>query len=153
MNILLIKMITVFCPRWQEAYVSTGSATTLPGGARWDVVVVVGGGGGVRSPLPSSSFPASPRSSFSSSSLPPSSWYHLNPPKSNWCHMKVEWSGPDHWNLAACASLAPVVSCHPGARFWKLSVFINLLRFKTNNMILHNSVTDSHQFIRRLEWR
>merc|ERR1719239_422482 len=29
-----------------------------------------------------------------------------------WC--EVEWSGPDHWNLAACASLAPVQYCHPG---------------------------------------
>merc|ERR1712004_850000 len=29
-----------------------------------------------------------------------------------WC--EVEWSGPDHWTLTACASLSPVVTCHPG---------------------------------------
>jgi len=32
-----------------------------------------------------------------------------------WC--EVEWTGPDHWNLVSCASLAPVQYCHPGRRF------------------------------------
>jgi len=35
-----------------------------------------------------------------------------------WC--EVEWSGPDHWTLTACASLSPVVTCHS----WRLKIFV-----------------------------